>query len=437
MKHFLLGFMLLISLATFGQTQYDDFLSLNENWPIAVHTNKVNKIKADWNTQSPLLAIEMLYLLRNPPLSTRLLHVLREKTGEDFGTNFNEWYAWWWKKEVVMDAGYMNFKAHLHTFIDEHFEAYFLDRQDQILIEPSEIRWGGVVQDGIPPLRQPKMISASEASYLDDSNVVFGLAINGDVRAYPKRILAWHEMFVDEIGGVNIAGVYCTLCGTVIAYDAQDFSLGTSGFLYRSNKLMYDQNTQSLWSTLDGKPVVGPLINQGIVLDYHPIVTTTWGAWKAAHPDTKVLAIETGLQRNYGEGVAYAAYFATDELMFAVRNVDKSLANKEEVLVIKKNGFSVAMHTKYLNRNKVAYETVNGQEFVILTDKSGANRVYEIKGQPIVKYKKGVVTDTDDHRWEMTEDELSHHGVSYNRYPAFRAFWFGWYGANPDTRLVK
>ena len=74
---------------------------------------------------------------------------------------------------------------------------------------------------------------------------MFGLAVNGDVRAYPRRILGWHEMFVDEVGGVPVAGVYCTLCGTMILYKTEvegvNHELGTSGFLYRSNKLMYDQ----------------------------------------------------------------------------------------------------------------------------------------------------------------------------------------------------
>ena len=115
------------------------------------------------------------------------------------------------------------------------------------------MRWGGVKQDGIPPLRQPNMVSAAEADYLQNDNVVFGIAINGDARAYPKRILAWHEMFIDNIGGIDFAGVYCTLCGAVILYKTRhegiEHKLGTSGFLYRSNKLMYDQDTQSLWNT--------------------------------------------------------------------------------------------------------------------------------------------------------------------------------------------
>ena len=111
------------------------------------------------------------------------------------------------------------------------------------------------------------MLDASEATYLGDRNIVFGIEVNGDARAYPKRILAWHEMFTDSVGGVPVAGVYCTLCGTVILYytnlGGTQYDLGTSGFLYRSNKLMYDRATQSLWNTFSGEPVVGPLVGKG------------------------------------------------------------------------------------------------------------------------------------------------------------------------------
>ena len=115
------------------------------------------------------------------------------------------------------------------------------------------------------------MIAAAEADYLDDDNIVFGIALDGDTRAYPKRILAWHEMFKDSIAGAHYTGVYCTLCGTMILYRSAfagvHHELGTSGFLYRSNKLMYDHATMSLWSTFAGEPAVGPLVGRGIELE--------------------------------------------------------------------------------------------------------------------------------------------------------------------------
>ena len=146
----------------------------------------------------------------------------------------------------------------------------FFPRGVQATIRLDEIDWGGVVVNGIPPLEYPETLAAAEADYLDDDHIVFGIAVNGETRAYPKRILAWHEMALDRLGGLELTIVYCTLCGTVIPYesvvDGQHIKIGTSGFLYRSNKLMFDHETRSLWNTFEGVPVVGPLVGSGLRL---------------------------------------------------------------------------------------------------------------------------------------------------------------------------
>ena len=162
--------------------------------------------------------------------------------------------------------------------------------------------------NGIPPLEYPTHLAVADdaAGYLDDDHIVFGVAMNGETRAYPKRILAWHEMVLDTIGGVELTIVYCTLCGTVIPYesvvDGQHITFGTSGLLYRSNKLMFDHGTKSLWNTFEGVPVVGASVGSRIKLRHRSVVTTTWGEWRRTHPETTVLSLETGHQRDYSEG---------------------------------------------------------------------------------------------------------------------------------------
>ena len=283
------------------------------------------------------MALDTIRLIRNPAVSSTLLRLVETRAGESHGFDLGAWQRAMWNALEARPPALRRLQGALYGFLDPRFAAYF-DEVGEPLIRLDEIVWGGVRQDGIPPLRYPAMLAAADVAYLDDDHIVFGISVNGDARAYPKRILGWHEMFVDTVGGVPVAGVYCTLCGTVILYhtehDGVNHTLGTSGFLYRSNKLMYDQATQSLWSTMPGVPVVGPLAGKGVVLDRGSVVTTTWGEWRRRHPDTKVLSLDTGHTRNYDEGAAYREYFATDDLMFQVPAVDARLKNKDEVFTV-------------------------------------------------------------------------------------------------------
>ena len=403
------------------------------------------QIKDDWTLGFTPLLLEVVRLMQDPAFARRLLVLLGGKTGKTFQYDVDEWWRWQWSQEPAFHPQYADYKAELYSLIDPKFRGYF--RSDYTAkIRLDEVVWGGVRQDGIPPLRGPKMISAGDASYLEDDNIVFGLAVNGDARAYPKRILAWHEMFVDVVGDVPVAGVYCTLCGSMVLYETVHngvgHELGTSGFLYRSNKLMYDRKTQSLWSTLRGEPVIGPLADREITLTRGYVVTTTWGEWRTRHPRTQVLSIETGHNRDYAEGAAYRNYFATDELMFAVPKLDRRLKNKAEVLALtfpERSEETLAISTSFLNKNRIYADQVGGVRLVVLTDESGASRVYGTQGQVIERWDSAqVAIDQNGVKWTLHEDRLeSAAGDRLARLPAHRAFWFGWYSAYPDTRLVR
>ena len=406
--------------------------------------NALAWVKANWEPGMVPMALESIRLMRDPVGRITLLETIEEKTSQSFGVDIRAWQTWWWNQDTKPSRGYATFKETLYGLIDPKFKNYFGEKLPAT-IRLDEAIWGGVRQDGIPPLRNPVMISASEAEYLEDSNVVFGISLSGDARAYPKRILAWHEMFVDKVGGKEVAGVYCTLCGTVILYFTElngvNHEIGTSGFLYRSNKLMYDKATQSLWSTMRGTPVIGELVGKGIRLKRGAVVTTTWGEWRRRHPETQVLSVSTGHQRDYGEGAAYASYFATDELMFSVPKVDARLANKAEVLVLRRLDGSdpLAIDSDYLSANPVHHDKVGDQAFVVLTDKSGANRAFNAGSPKIIAFD-GDATATDENggQWTVTEAALTMDGSEPRaRVPANRAFWFGWYAAFPDSRLVK
>jgi hypothetical protein len=272
------------------------------------------------------------------------------------------------------------------------------------------------------------------------------VVVGEDARAYPKRILAWHEMVKDVVGGVSLNGVYCTLCGSMIVYrteiDGRHFELGTSGFLYRSNKLMYDRDSNSLWSTLTGEPVVGSLVGQGLRLEPYPVVTTTWEAWRTRWPATRVLSLNTGHRRDYSEGRAYRDYFATDELMYGVPFRDSRLKNKDEVFIVRSphpTTQPLAISLQFLRGHPLYHDEVGGARFVVLTDPTDANRAYAAEGVRFQSLDGDQLLDDSGEHWNVGEHELSRvsDARTLPRLAAHRAFWFGWHAAHPDTRLVS
>ena len=398
-----------------------------------------------WDDAHASILVELMRYVPDEASRRRIVSVLERGTGQRHGRDLEGWWEWIWRTDPGTHPEYAAFKAELYATLDPSFAEYF-DGDPSANIRLDEIRWGGVGRDGIPPLDHPKIITAAEADYLDDDNVVFGIALDRDVRAYPKRILAWHEMFKDSIAGEHYTGVYCTLCGTMILYRSAHqgvhHELGTSGFLYRSNKLMYDRATMSLWSTFAGEPAVGPLVGRGIALQPRYVVTTTWGEWRRRHPETLVLSLDTGHERDYGEGVAYRDYFATDRLMFGVPRLDNRLPNKAEVLALRFSDApaeQLAIWVRYLSRNRVYHDRLGETDFVVLTDASGASRVYESAGRSFTGWDGGrAVLEKDGAAWTVEEDALTGpEGARLERLPAHRAFWFGWYAQYPETRLVR
>ena len=405
----------------------------------------VARIGENWHDSSAALLIEMVHHVPSRRVLQRVFALIEKASGKPFDGSLDPWYRWLWSAERPVHPDYAHFKTILYAPIDPRFAEYFEGRPKAI-IRLDEIRWGGVRRDGIPPLQRPAMVAARDAGWLQREDIVFGVAIDGDVRAYPKRILAWHEMFKDRIGGRELAGVYCTLCGALVLYDVVaggvHHEFGTSGFLYRSNKLMYDHATKSLWSTLTGTPVVGVLVGQGIELNPLFVVTTTWGEWRQRHPATQVLSLNTGYRRDYSEGAAYRDYFDNDRLMFAVPVNDDRLPNKAEVLALRfaeAPGETLAVAADFLSSRPVYEGRIGAVNFVVLTDASGANRVYESKGVKFVGWDKvAAARDSAGGTWRVDEAALiPASGSPLARLPAHRAFWFGWHAAFPKTGLVK
>ena len=342
--------------------------------------------------------------------------------------------------DVKPHVGYRDLKLDIFRQIDPKFLRFLggdRAKRANLKIRLEEITWGGVPVDGIPSLDNPELIKPGEASYLLDEDLVFGVEINGDVRAYPLRIMGWHEMFNETIGGVPVALAYCTLCGAGILFETkvpgrnEPFVFGSSGFLYRSNKLMFDRQTDSLWNQFTGEPVSGPLRNSGIKLKIRPVAITSWAKWKARQPDTKVLSLNTGHRRDYGSGVVYREYFASPELMFPtiVRN-EKALKRKDYVFGIRDVGAAKAWPLEAFNGRAVINDTIGSRNVVLIGDAlTRTVRAYERKRFTFSESEHPDHIAGPGGDWAITESALvGPDGTRLARVPGHVSYWFAWDG---------
>jgi hypothetical protein len=180
-----------------------------------------------------------------------------------------------------------------------------------------EISSGGPPRDGIPALMNPQFLSADKADFLSPQDRVLGIQGTHQAKAYPIAILNWHEIVNDTLDATPVVITYCPLCGTGMGFlrkvGNHILTFGVSGLLYQSDVLMYDHQTESLWSQIAMRAVTGKSLGQHL----EPIFLehTTWSAWRNRHPDTLVLSRETMFSRDYGRD-PYQNYALTAQLLF-------------------------------------------------------------------------------------------------------------------------
>ncbi|MDP6707263.1 MAG: DUF3179 domain-containing protein [Alphaproteobacteria bacterium] len=379
-------------------------------------------------------------------LGMRYRHDLDDLYGRTFealtGETATGWYeAMLWQErhpEVRPHASYRQIKLALLARIDARFLEFF-DTTDsgKMRIRLEEITWGGVPVDGIPSLDAPKMIPAAEADYLAADDLVFAVSINGDARAYPLRIMGWHEMFNDVVGGVPVALAYCTLCGAGILFETlaaprtKPFVFGSSGLLYRSNKLMFDRETSSLWNQFTGEPVAGPLVESGIRLPIRPVAITSWAEWRRRHPETRVLSLDTGHHRDYGSGVVYRDYFASPDLMFPTRVGDEGrVRRKDYVFGMRGRGTARAWPLSAFEGGRVINDAIGDTGVVLIGD--AATRTVRAYARAEHRFERGpaeAAVEGPGGLWRIEEDALvGPAGKRLRRLPGHIAYWFAWDG---------
>ena len=419
--------------------------------------------------------IDLLRFTPDEEVNAALVSALSRLIGQPRGSLEPEQLKWgWWLEwlgdhpEVRGPDGYTAWKGkQLSSSVGKVFAPWtqlfplldtevgeFLYSGVKTRIRIEEIVWGGVVKDGIPHLSNPPIISAEDATYLEPTDRVFGVSVNGEHRAYPLRILNAHEMANDSVGGVPVALAYCTLCGSGVLYstkiDGQVLEFRTSGLLFRSNKLMYDRATSTLWQQFTGEPVLGPLADSGIKLEVLPVSVTTWGEWLAAHPDTGVLDNNTGIyppevyRREDDGGSIYFDYRQSPDTRFPVAQRSDLLATKAEVLGLVVNGLARAYPLELLQRRRMINDSLGGSNLVVITNRDGSGaRAYErgphrfSLAEPGAE-KNGIIflLDQTGRRWLAEEEALvlaEEPAQRLQRLPSHVAFWFAWYTFYSDS----
>lgn len=293
---------------------------------------------------------------------------------------------------------------------------------------------GGPPRDGIPSIDQPRFESVEAADrWLKDDDRIIGLYLDGVARAYPQRILVWHELVNDKVAGEGVAISYCPLTGTSLGFKRGDNELGVSGRLINSNLIMYDRDTDSYWPQILGTAIEGRLMNRS--LEQLPLIWTSWGEWKQRYETSEVLSRRTGYSRNfrrdpYGGYGPKSGYYAKGEPMFPVFHRSDRYPAKHEIYGFRSANEAVAVDLSDLAAaGHLTYRGVDG-DYLILWDQ-GLNTAWAYRA--------------DDELPETLNLDDLHFGPAgatgqaiegLTPVPGFAAMWFAWFAFYPETHVL-
>ena len=330
------------------------------------------------------------------------------------------------------------------------------------LVPIEEIMSGGPPPDGIPPIDRPRFISVKEADkWLKDREPVIAFQLQGDHRAYPLQVLTWHEIVNDLVGGKPVAITFCPLCASALVfsreYKGKEYDFGTSGMLYKSNLVMYDRQTKSLWAQITGQAIVGDLA--GARLKQYPAAIVSWGQWKKAYPQGKVLSRQTGYRRPYGRN-PYVGYDRIDKPPFLFRGkLDGRLLPMERVAAIRLGKVYKAYPFRVLAKKRVVNDLVNGQPLVVFYTPGTASALDEaeiaaskdvgalgifdprLEGRRLTfrRLRDVFVDEQTGSSWDILGRAKNGplKGKALARLTYLDTFWFAWAAFQPETIIFR
>jgi hypothetical protein len=326
--------------------------------------------------------------------------------------------------------------------VSSHITANSEGNNSSPLVPLEKIVSGGPPQDGIPSIDNPKFVSFEKATFMQDGDIVIGLRHNGITKAYPLKILVWHEIVNDDIGGLPVAVTYCPLCFTNMVFertiDGNVVEFGTSGKLYNSNLVMYDRFSNSLWSQAMAKGIVGKY--SGYDLERVPFDLAYWRDWKQIYPNTLVLSTDTGSTRPYGVD-PYGDYYTSSQIFFPVEHRDDRLGPKELVMGLEHNGNYKAYKLDDIERQKVINDSVGEKQVMLVSQYPFMARAYDRTLEGLIlefQLTDNKLTDKQTgSEWNFEGEAISGSlkGKQLARLALDPSFWFSWIAFHPDTKL--
>jgi hypothetical protein len=335
----------------------------------------------------------------------------------------------------------------------------------QCLVPENQIVSGGPGKDGIPALTNPEVVSVAEGdTFMEVQDLLLGVVVNGEARAYPHAVLWWHEIVNDVLGGKPITVSFCPLTGSGLVYDpvleegGAAANFGVSGLLFDNNLILFDRTTDSLWSQMRSQAICGAL--QGTTPTLLPLVQMTWQGWKSLYPETTVVSENTGFDRNY-DRYPYGDYDEVNnqDLLFPQSSIDNRLPMKDTVLGVRKEGVSRAYSMSLFGRGdgrRVVNDEVNGLPVVVVYDRGsemllGFSRrlndptlaeemtlSFELVDEGTFPFKlRDLETGT---LWSLTGTALEGPLAGAVLQPladSFAAFWFAWAAFNGGSEIFE
>lgn len=307
---------------------------------------------------------------------------------------------------------------------------------------PSDRVFVGQSRDGIPSIDNPVFQDVSEVDNLEPDELVLGLKIGDQVKAYPHVVLYYHEIVNDHLGDEPVAVTYCPLTGTGLAWnrmiDGEETTFGVSGLIYKNNLIAYDRKTESYWSQMLAKGVKGP--KAGEELETYQLIETTWKSWKEAYPNSKVLMGPEGIDRAY-DTYPYGNYPENnDYILFPIGNEDDRLERKKlmhGIFFKSALGVRVMPIESFTEKVKVVHRQISQNEIVIAgssTRNLTVSYFRQLEEGPKLEFDgisgefPVIMEDQKGNRWNVFGEAVSgpRKGERLTPVPSYNGYWFAW-----------